>query len=132
MSHHLEEDSSFASEIRENNYVASEIRENNYVNAGNAEQFDVVVVGRGPSGSTMAAVTALRGRRTLVLESDRVLQVRGRELVQQVVQDRESRSFSSRRREAGRRWCRRPRSRTAASARPPRGATPRTALPSIP
>jgi hypothetical protein len=35
MSHHLEENSSFASEIRENNYV----------NAGNTEQFDVVVVG---------------------------------------------------------------------------------------
>lgn len=32
MSYHLEENSSFASEIRENNYVASEIRENNYVN----------------------------------------------------------------------------------------------------
>jgi halogenation protein CepH len=60
MSHPLEENSS----------IASEIRENNYVNAGNAEQFDVVVVGGGPSGSTMAAVTALRGRRTLVLESD--------------------------------------------------------------
>lgn len=38
MSHHLEENCSFASEIRENNYV----------NAGNAEQFDVVVVGGGP------------------------------------------------------------------------------------
>lgn len=34
MSHPLEGNSSFASEIRENNYVASEIRENNYVNAG--------------------------------------------------------------------------------------------------
>lgn len=33
------------------------------------EQFDVVVVGGGPAGSTVAAVTALRGRRTLVLES---------------------------------------------------------------
>lgn len=41
------------------------------MNAGNAEQFDVVVVGGGPSGSTVAAVTALRGRRTLVLESER-------------------------------------------------------------
>jgi halogenation protein CepH len=40
------------------------------MNAGNAEQFDVVVVGGGPSGSTLAAVTALRGRRTLVLESE--------------------------------------------------------------
>ncbi len=66
MSHHLKENSSFASEIRENKYVASEIRENNYANSRNAEQFDVVFVG-GPSGSTMAAV---RGRRTLVLEND--------------------------------------------------------------
>lgn len=32
MSHHQEENSSFASDIRENNYVASDIRENNYVN----------------------------------------------------------------------------------------------------
>lgn len=37
----------------------------------NTEQFDVVVVGGGPSGSTVAAVTALRGRRTLILESER-------------------------------------------------------------
>ncbi|HEX4832620.1 MAG TPA: tryptophan 7-halogenase [Trebonia sp.] len=37
----------------------------------NAEQFDVVVVGGGPSGSTAAAVTALHGRRVLVLESER-------------------------------------------------------------
>jgi halogenation protein CepH len=36
----------------------------------NTEQFDVVVVGGGPSGSTVAAVAALRGRRVLVLESE--------------------------------------------------------------
>jgi FAD-dependent halogenase len=36
----------------------------------NAERFDVVVVGGGPGGSTVAAVAALRGRRTLVLESE--------------------------------------------------------------
>jgi FAD-dependent halogenase len=40
------------------------------MSAGNTEQFDVVVVGGGPSGSTVAAVAALRGRRTLVLESE--------------------------------------------------------------
>ncbi|HEX3961413.1 MAG TPA: tryptophan 7-halogenase [Trebonia sp.] len=40
------------------------------MSAGNTEQFDVVVVGGGPSGSTVAAVTALRGRRTLLLESE--------------------------------------------------------------
>lgn len=41
------------------------------MSAEKAEQFDVVVVGGGPSGSTVAAVTALRGRRALVLESER-------------------------------------------------------------
>jgi halogenation protein CepH len=40
------------------------------MSAEKAEQFDVVVVGGGPSGSTVAAVAALRGRRTLVLESE--------------------------------------------------------------
>jgi halogenation protein CepH len=40
------------------------------MSARNDEQFDVVVVGGGPSGSTVAAVAALRGRRTLVLESE--------------------------------------------------------------
>lgn len=40
------------------------------MNSENTEQFDVVVVGGGPGGSTVAAVTALRGRRTLVLESE--------------------------------------------------------------
>lgn len=40
------------------------------MSTANTEQFDVVVVGGGPSGSTVAAVTALRGRQTLVLESE--------------------------------------------------------------
>jgi FAD-dependent halogenase len=40
------------------------------MSTGNTEQFDVVVVGGGPAGSTVAAVTALRGRRVLVLESE--------------------------------------------------------------
>jgi choline dehydrogenase-like flavoprotein len=40
------------------------------MSAGNTEQFDVVVVGGGPSGATAAAAAALRGRRTLVLESE--------------------------------------------------------------
>lgn len=40
------------------------------MNLDDAELFDVVVVGGGPSGSTLAAVVALRGRRTLVIESE--------------------------------------------------------------
>jgi FAD-dependent halogenase len=40
------------------------------MNAGNGEQFDVVVVGGGPGGSTLAAIVAMRGRRVLVLESE--------------------------------------------------------------
>jgi FAD-dependent halogenase len=40
------------------------------MNAENSGRFDVVVVGGGPSGSTLAAVVALRGHRTLVLESE--------------------------------------------------------------
>jgi FAD-dependent halogenase len=40
------------------------------MSAEKADEFDVVVVGGGPSGSTVAAVVALRGRRTLVLESE--------------------------------------------------------------
>lgn len=40
------------------------------MSAEKPEEFDVVVVGGGPSGSTVAAITALRGRRTLVLESE--------------------------------------------------------------
>jgi FAD-dependent halogenase len=41
------------------------------MSAGNGDLFDVVVVGGGPSGSTVAAAVALRGYRTLVLESER-------------------------------------------------------------
>lgn len=37
---------------------------------GNGEPFDVVVVGGGPGGSTLASVVALRGHRVLVLESE--------------------------------------------------------------
>jgi halogenation protein CepH len=40
------------------------------MSTGNGEQFDAVVVGGGPSGATVAAVTALRGHKTLVLESE--------------------------------------------------------------
>jgi FAD-dependent halogenase len=41
------------------------------LNAQNGEQFDVVVVGGGPGGSTVAALVAKRGHRVLVLESER-------------------------------------------------------------
>jgi halogenation protein CepH len=39
--------------------------------AEGSEQFDVVVVGGGPGGSTVAALVAMRGHRVLVLESER-------------------------------------------------------------
>jgi FAD-dependent halogenase len=38
--------------------------------AGNSEEFDVVVAGGGPSGSTLAATVALRGHRVLVIEKE--------------------------------------------------------------
>jgi FAD-dependent halogenase len=38
--------------------------------ASNREEFDVVVVGGGPSGSTLAAIVALRGHRVLVVEKE--------------------------------------------------------------
>lgn len=40
------------------------------MNAVNDEQFDVIVVGGGPGGSSLAALTAKRGHRVLVLESE--------------------------------------------------------------
>lgn len=38
--------------------------------AADGEEFDVVVVGGGPSGSTLAAIVALRGHRVLVIEKE--------------------------------------------------------------
>jgi FAD-dependent halogenase len=38
--------------------------------AASGEEFDVVVAGGGPSGSTLAAIVALRGHRVLVLEKE--------------------------------------------------------------
>lgn len=40
------------------------------MHTGNGEQFDVVVAGGGPGGSTLAAIVAMRGHRVLVLESE--------------------------------------------------------------
>jgi halogenation protein CepH len=40
------------------------------VNAGGAEQFDVVVIGGGPAGSTASALVAMRGHRVLLLEKE--------------------------------------------------------------
>lgn len=40
------------------------------MNALSAEQFDLVVVGGGPSGSTLAALVAMRGHRVLLLEKE--------------------------------------------------------------
>lgn len=38
--------------------------------AANGEEFDVVVAGGGPSGSTLAAIVALRGHRVLLIEKE--------------------------------------------------------------
>ncbi|MFF9349006.1 tryptophan 7-halogenase [Streptomyces sp. NPDC014734] len=40
------------------------------MNATTTEQFDLVVVGGGPSGSTLAAMVAMRGHRVLLLEKE--------------------------------------------------------------
>ncbi|BCK68045.1 FAD-binding protein [Streptomyces libani subsp. rufus] len=40
------------------------------MNALSAEEFDLVVVGGGPSGSTLAALVAMRGHRVLLLEKE--------------------------------------------------------------
>jgi flavin-dependent dehydrogenase len=41
------------------------------MDASNSAEFEVVVVGGGPSSSTLAAVVAMRGHRVLVLDSER-------------------------------------------------------------
>ena len=40
------------------------------MHTGNGEEFDVVVAGGGPGGSTLAAIVAMRGHRVLVLENE--------------------------------------------------------------
>ncbi|GLZ14985.1 FAD-binding protein [Actinomadura sp. NBRC 104425] len=40
------------------------------MSTGNHEEFDVVVVGGGPGGSTLAALVAMRGHRVLILEKE--------------------------------------------------------------
>lgn len=42
------------------------------MNAANGQQFDVIVVGGGPGGSTLAALVAKQGHRVLILESERL------------------------------------------------------------
>ncbi|WEB43755.1 tryptophan 7-halogenase [Streptomyces yunnanensis] len=41
------------------------------MNTSTAEQFDLVVVGGGPSGATLAALVAMRGHRVMLLEKER-------------------------------------------------------------
>src|SRR5260370_14680152 len=41
------------------------------MSAASGEEFDAVVVGGGPGGSTVAALVAKRGRTVLILESER-------------------------------------------------------------
>src|SRR5437016_8126828 len=39
--------------------------------SNNAEDFDLIVVGGGPGGSTLAALTAIQGNRVLLLEREK-------------------------------------------------------------
>ena len=39
--------------------------------SNNAEDFDLIVVGGGPGGSTLATLTAIQGNRVLLLERDK-------------------------------------------------------------
>lgn len=45
-------------------------RGNLTVNSSTAEHFDLIVVGGGPSGSTLATLVAMRGHRVLLLEKE--------------------------------------------------------------
>jgi FAD-dependent halogenase len=41
------------------------------MSSGTAEEFDVVVVGGGPGGSTLASLVAMQGHRVLILEKEK-------------------------------------------------------------
>lgn len=39
--------------------------------AGDVQEFDIIVVGGGPGGATLAALVAMQGHRVLILEKEK-------------------------------------------------------------